>query len=256
MPSKRRNDDDDQRPAYGLREDAFNDRLRSEGPMTDEEREEYWGDDRLPYELRKPERYPDDPATWLADPCMTQTETALRLARALIVSGVAQATIRVTLAGNELTRREKPRFPVERFLVENLGFFQQRLRKNSWEGFYFLEHQEHRLALMDHDRMEGHLETKLRGGRRLIAFVSRGHTASTRSSGEIKWVRSVIGRAATWDAKPFDVLAVAVPRSAHFSKIVKAFRQVEGIRRLRLHLLTVDRHSSDVGGLIDLRSAT
>lgn len=246
-------DEDDKRPASGLREDALDDRLRRIGPLSDEERKEYFGDSRLPYQLRAIEDYSPDPADWLADPCMTQTETALRLARALIVSGVAQARVVVTLAGNELTRRDMPLFPVDAFLIERLGFRAKRVRRNSWEGAYSMEGQRHSLVLLDRDRFEGHLTTKLGGRRRLVAFVTRGHIAGTRSSGEHKWVRGVIGRAATWDAKPFDVLAVGVPRSAHFSKIVRTFREREGVRRLRLQLLTVDRHSGDVGGLDDLR---
>src|ERR1043165_4801884 len=103
MPSKRRNDDDDAREAYGLVEAAFDERLLRRGRVTEQEREEYWGDELLSHELRRPERYPVDPAAWLAQRCMTQTETALRLSRTLIASAVAQASVRVTLAGSELT---------------------------------------------------------------------------------------------------------------------------------------------------------
>jgi hypothetical protein len=186
---------------------------------------------------------------------MTQTEVALRLARALIVTGAAKTNVMVTLAGGELTRRDMPRFPVDRFLVERLGFTQKTVRRNSWEGSYTFGGSRSSLVLLDQDRFEGHIQTRLSGRRRLIALVTKGHVAGTRSSGEQKWVRGAIGRAATWDAEPFDLLAVCVPRSARFSKIVRAFRKREGIARLRLHLLTVDRHSGDVGGLVDLVEA-
>jgi hypothetical protein len=253
MPTRRRSDEYDDLPAVGLRQDEFDERLRKSMRLTDEEREMLnRGALREPRQIRAIENYSKDPADWLAESCMTQTEVALRLGRALIVSGTAQSKVVVTLAGNELTHREKPQFPVDRFLTEWLGFTRVRMRRESWEGAYRMNDQKRSLVLLDRDRFEGHIATRLSRQRRLIAFVSRGVTASTRSSGEHKWVRGVIARAATWDAGPRDILAVCVPRSVQFSKVVRAFREREGIKRLRLRLLTIDRQTGDVGGLDDV----
>src|SRR4051794_37323591 len=66
----------------------------------------------------KPAPLTADPAVWLASTYMTQTELALRLARHLITSRLASGDVQVSLTAYELTRRGKPHFPVERFLVE------------------------------------------------------------------------------------------------------------------------------------------
>jgi hypothetical protein len=269
MPRSQRHDpDDDDRPAHGLRDDAEDDRLRSQPRLTPEEQkarrdqgrrvrphnEEDEGRDldREPYQLRAIENYSADPAVWLADTVMTQTEVALRLARHLIVSGVACSKVMVTLAGSELTRRENPQFPVDRFLTEHLGFSAGKLRKDSWEGSYMMKDRPHALVLLDRDRLEGHLTTRLANGERLIALASRGHISTVRGSAEHKCVQSAIGRAATRDCRAPDVLAICVPRSKLFSKAVRVFREREGVKRLRLHLITVERHGADVDGMEEL----
>jgi hypothetical protein len=249
-------DADDDRPAFGLRDDDYDDHLRKHA-LSDEERDDISaGYSRARHQIRKIEKYSKDPADWLADTCMTQTEVALRLGRSLITSGAAQAKVVITLAGDELTNREMPRFPVDRFLTERLGFTRQGLRTRSWEGVYIMKDRSHSLVLLDRDRFEGHLTTRLSGRRRLVAFVTRGHTTTTRSAGEHKWLRGAIGRAATWDARARDVLAVCAPRSAQFSKIARTFREREGVKRLRLHVLIIDRQTGDVTGLEDLQTGS
>jgi hypothetical protein len=271
MPRSQRHDpDDDDRPAYGLRDDAEDDYLRSRPTLTPEEQKALRDEarrvrprkdddedegrdlDREQYQLRAIEDYSADPAVWLADTVMTQTEVALRLARHLIVSGIACSKVMVTLAGAELTHRENPQFPVDRFLTERLGFTRRGLRKDSWEGSYIMKDRPHALVLLDRDRLDGHLTTRLASGVRLIALASRGQIATVRGSAEHKCVKAAIGRAATWDSRAFDVLAICVPRSKLFSKAVRVFREREGVKRLRLHLLTVDRHSVDVDGVEEL----
>jgi len=272
MPSQRHDPEDDNRPAYGLRDDANDDRLRSQPRLTPEEQkalrdqarrirprnEEDEGRDldREPFQLRAIEDYSDDPAVWFADDIMTQTEVALRLACHLITSGVACSKVVVTLAGAELTHRDKPRFPVDRALIEYFGFTRRRLRKDSWEGSYIMKGRPQSLVLLDRDRLEGHLTTRLASGQRLIAFASRGHVSSVRGSAEHKCVKSAIGRAATWDCRAPDVLAICVPRSRLYSKAVRVFREREGVKRLRMHLLTVDRHGAGVDGLEALAQRT
>jgi hypothetical protein len=266
MPSSQRHEpDDDDRPASGLRDDAQDDRLRGQPRLTPEEQkarrdearrarprnEEDEGRDldREQFQLRAIENYSADPAVWLADTVMTQTEVALRFACHLIISGVACSKVMVTLAGSELTHRENPQFPVDRFLTEHLGFTRRRLRKDSWEGSYIMKDRPHALVLLDRDRLEGHLTTRLANGERFIALASRGHTATVRGSAEHKCVTSAIGRAATWDCRAPDVLAICVPRSKLFSKAVRVFRERPGVKRLRLHLFTVDRYGVDVDGM-------
>src|SRR2546423_9461250 len=60
--------------------------------------------------------YPADPAVWLASNHMTQTEVSLRLAHYLIAQKLVTTDITVALTGYELTRQERPRFPVVRYL--------------------------------------------------------------------------------------------------------------------------------------------
>jgi hypothetical protein len=246
MPRRNpRDPDDDDRPAFGLRDDAFDDRLRAE--QTDDDWDDR--DGRRPYQLRKIENYSPDPADWILAKTATQTEVALRVACFLIVSGLAAAKVVVTLAGSELTHREQPRFPVDRFLVERLGFRRRRVRKNSWVGSYTKEGFAHALVLLDLDRSDGHVETRLADGRRLIVLPSRGLVASSRSSAEIKWVQNAIGRAAIYDCRARDQLAIAVPRSAQFSKHLHSCRRRPKIQQMGLLLLAVDRLTGDVSGL-------
>ena len=62
-------------------------------------------------QLHRPENLSEEPSVWLAEHRMTQTEVGLRVATFLISSGIATTPVVVLLAGHELTRRDKPRFP-------------------------------------------------------------------------------------------------------------------------------------------------
>src|SRR5882672_5326367 len=93
--------------------------------------------------LRKPEkRHSRDPAAWLVFHRMTQTEVSLRLAIHLLKSKLAATDVTVALTAHELTRRNAPQFPVERFLIDR-GFTrlspQHPITENSWHGTYILK---------------------------------------------------------------------------------------------------------------------
>src|SRR3954463_8769679 len=68
MATRRRSDEDDERTARGLREDALDDALRKAGKMSAEEWRELTCSDRFPHQLRAIEDYSADPADWLRDP--------------------------------------------------------------------------------------------------------------------------------------------------------------------------------------------
>lgn len=260
----------DNLPAFGLREDARDDFLRRYSqPLTPEQHksvrealkaeralaraesndEEDDDDERELGAIRRAEKYPKDPADWLIKPRMTQTEVSLRLAKYLITRKLVSSKVALTCAGYELTRRDMPRFPIHRFLTENLGLTARQNIGDKCRGSYIMKDRPQSLVI-DFDRLNGHLITHLGSGQRLVVFASAGRVASSRSPAEHKQLRGAIGRALTWEgADALDLLAVCVPRSSQYLRLSMTFREAEGLKRARLIILTVDRHSGEVHGL-------
>jgi hypothetical protein len=194
---------------------------------------------------RKPEQeYSPDPDAWLKAHEMTQTEVSLRLARHLLAQKLVTTDVSVALTGYELTRRLRPRFPVERYLTQR-GFVRQEAL-DDWRGTYLLKGAEHPLRL--HTEPDaGDVVATLTSGRRLVAQVSRGHLEATRSPAEHKLLRGAIARAITLEsAERDDLLAAVVPRSKRFRELARRWRAAEGVLRAGLLILTVDR-----AGLVD-----
>ena len=190
----------------------------------------------------------EDPAVWLAQTRMSQTEVGLRLGRFLLESPIIDSNVVVPLSGYELTRTERPQFPVTRYLTERLGFAPKVNRPYKWRGHYSLPGVERRLVVT-FDVHGGHVSARLTTGNRLIIFVSAGPTASRRGSSEHRMLHAAIGRAVVWEgARPTDHIAVCVPRSGGFRKAIAEFRRADLVQRLGLLLLTVDRHTGVVGG--------
>src|SRR3954464_8338798 len=144
MTSSGRSGDFDDLPAYGLREDVFDDRLRAGYSRYD--REDFPDEDV---------KYPPDPAVWLARNRVSQTEVSLHLGRTLLKSPIIDSNVVLTLAGYELTRSERPQFPVTRYLTEDLGFAPKVNRPKKWVGHYALPGVDRRLVL-HYDRHDGH----------------------------------------------------------------------------------------------------
>ena len=198
-----------------------------------------------PATRRKVEDYPSDPADWLAPHHMSATETSLRLARWLLAQKLVVSDIDVALTGHELTRRNTPRFPVERFLAERsvtrLDRGEGEGEGDDWRGRYLLHGAAHALRLHS-DRDEGDVVATLMNGRRLVAQVSRGVVGETRSPAEHKMLRAVIGRAVTFEHyEPSDWGAAVVPRNARFRQLAARWRRTQPMERSGLLILTVDR---------------
>ena len=208
----------------------------------DEEDEEFdSGRPEWPATRRKVEDYSPDPADWLAPHHMSATETSLRLARWLLARKLVISDIHVALTGHELTRRNTPRFPVERFLAERAVLRLDGGAGNDWQGRYLLQGASHALRLHS-DRDEGDVVATLVNGRRLVAQVSRGVVGETRSSAEHKMLRGVIGRAVTFEHyEPSDWGAAVVPRNARFRQLAARWRHTQPMERTGLLILTVDR---------------
>ena len=191
--------------------------------------------------IRRPEKFSPDPAVWLAEHRMTQTEVGLRLSAHLLRTGIAANHVILHLAGYELTRRENPRFPARRYLIERLGFTTDIADALEWRGSYYMNGRPHALVL-NWDKHAGHVATFLASGQRLVVFVTAGLLRESRSPAEHTKFWQVVGRAITsplTDAT--DLVAVCVPRSERYRKLASQFRQAEGIIRSRLGVLTVDR---------------
>jgi hypothetical protein len=190
--------------------------------------------------LRLPEpEYPKNPAVWLTATLMSRTEVSLRLARYLLHNRLTSSDVHVSLTGYELTRRWKPKFPVERFLRERSclreGF------GDDWRGIYTMKGAHHVLTL-DSAPLAADVTAMLLSKDRLVAHVSRGTLKSSRSSAEHKALRSVIGRALTFEHyQPNDIMAAVVPRSLRYRALAARWRQSLPIVRTGLLILTVDR---------------
>lgn len=188
---------------------------------------------------RKREMLDPDPKVWLAAHRMTQTEVSLRLARWLLDHHLVATEVSVALTGYELTRRDKPRFPVERYLAE------RGLRRadpgGEWRGAYSLDAVPFALRLHD-DPREGDVVATLATGRRFVAHVSAGLLEPTRSPAEHKLLRGALARALTFEGSlPGDCPAAVVPRSSRFRKLAARWRATDGVRRAGIHILCVDR---------------
>jgi hypothetical protein len=208
----------------------------------DEDEEELdSGRPEWPATRRKVEDYSPDPADWLAPHHMSATETSLRLARWLLAQMLVVSDIDVALTGHELTRRNTPCFPVERFLAERSVTRLDGGAGDDWRGRYLLHGAAHALRLHS-DRDEGDVVATLVNGRRLVAQVSRGVVGETRSSAEHKMLRGVIGRAVTFEHyEPSDWGAAVVPRNARFRQLASRWRRTQAMERSGLLILTVDR---------------
>ena len=191
--------------------------------------------------IRGPERtYPADPAVWLNKNKMTQTEVALRLANYLLAQKLTATPVDVALTGYELTRRNRPIFPIVRYLTER-GYTPDQLA-DDWRGTYLLKGATQPLRLTDDDEASADVITTLTSGRRLLAHVSRGSLASTRSPAEHKLLRGALGRALTnVNARCDDLLITAVPRSGRFRELAVQWRDAQGMLRSQVLIVTVDR---------------
>ena len=211
-----------------------------------------------PATRRKVEDYSPDPADWMAPHHMSATETSLRLARWLLAEKLVISDIDVALTGHELTRRDMPRFPVERFLAERSVTRLERGEGDGegddWRGRYLLPGAAHALRLHS-DRDEGDVVATLVSGRRLVAQVSRGVLGETRSPAEHRMLRAVIGRAVTFEQyEPGDWAAVVVPRNARFRQLAARWRRTERMERSGVLILTVDRIGAVDGFPADART--
>jgi len=222
---------------------------------SDEDEDDYdSGRPEWPATRRKVENYSPDPADWLAPHHMSATETSLRLARWLLARQLVVSDIDVALTGYELTRRDIPCFPVQRFLAERSVARLDEGAEEDWRGRYLLHGAAHALRLHS-DRDEGDVVATLANGRRLVAQVSRGVVGETRSSAEHKMLRGVIGRAVTFEHyEPSDWGAAVVPRNARFRQLASRWRRTQLMERSGLLILTVDRAGMVDGFPLELTS--
>jgi hypothetical protein len=198
-------------------------------------------DDDGPEETRRAAgRLEPDPAVWLTARTMTRTEVALRLARWLLTSHLAQANVAVFLSGHELTRRGTPVFPVQRFLTER-GCTRVGSGKDDWRGEYLMKGVPHALAL-EPSGDGPDVVAPLGSDRRLVVHATRGTISPTRSPGEHKLLRGAMGRAVSFEEHcAGDVAVVAVPRSLRFRALASRWRESALVLRAGLLILTVDR---------------
>ena len=190
--------------------------------------------------------YDPDPAVWLAANRMTRTEASLRLARYLLAERRVASDVAVSLTGHELTRRERPRFPVVRYLAERDVV--HRDRTDDWRGTYLMKGATHALWL--HSESAGaDVVATLASGRHFVGHVSAGLLDASRSPAEHTQLRSALARAFTYElAEPDDLAAAVVPRSTRFRALAVRWRAALGVSRAGILILTVDRAGA-VGGL-------
>ena len=254
------NPDDDDRPAYGLRDDDFDDRLREE-TATRELREQAQLDRRRRGRLRDDKNEPDDQdddgeayddeqlgqLPWRAANRVTNTEVALFLGAALLRRPEITSNVNCFLSGYELTRSVR-RFDVESFLTRKFGFLPKQQAKGAWRGNYSIEGIRHKLVLK-YSKLDPCITVRVRGRNRLVCFVAGGRIVSD-GHAEKGILRDLAGRAVNWEHATWsDFFLACVPRSETFRKAIAAGRNANGRQRLRLVYLMVERTT---GTVIDL----
>jgi hypothetical protein len=246
----------DDLPAYGLREDAYDDRLRSSTRLTGEERAELREHARRTEDERDEDAADDDdpyndldlgPQIWRRASRVTTTELCLFLGGYLLRQPVITSNINAWLSGNELKLGAR-QFDVPDFAERKFGFMPKAQKKDDWRGNYRMKGVRHKLVLK-YDKLDPCITVRLASRQRLVIFVAGGRMHST-GHAEPGVLRDLIGRAVSWrHATPTDVLAVCVPRTEPFRRAVARWSQTEGARRLRLHFLTVERYTGAITGL-------
>jgi hypothetical protein len=189
---------------------------------------------------------------------MTRTEAALRLARHLLTSHLAAGDVHLRLSGREALVRDRPRFPVVRFLEERgcelaeAHYDPSTPIDEEWRGRYTMKCVPHALVLHS-ERDQPDLVAPLAHGGRLIAQVNRGRLTASRSPGEHKLLRAALGRALTYPHYASgDVGAAVVPRSQRYRMLAGEWRRAPAVMRAGLLILTVDR-AGNVDGLESLQ---
>jgi hypothetical protein len=195
-------------------------------------------------EPRTPDQ-PADPRIWRSATRMTQTEAALRLGIFLLRADISVADVHVALRGREVTRAGAGAFPVEAFLADH-GTTRPE-HDTDWRGTYTLERCKYALVVHS-DADAPHVMTELARECRLLVEVAGGSVVRTRSPAEHRALWNAIGRLLTRDdVQEMDTLAVAVPRSPRFRKLVRRARNAPAVKRVGMHIYTVDR-----GGGVDV----
>jgi hypothetical protein len=243
------NPDDDERPASGLRDDAFDEELRAQ-TASREQREQLQRDRKRRPRVPKiePVKDPDDADDfdddldrelgltkssdagrtyhdWRASNRITSTEVAAVLGAELLRWSRTTSDVRAFLFGSELTG-EDDCFDVEEFLVAKLGFLPKAKRRSEWQGNYSLPGIRHKLVL-GLDTRGPRVVVNVRGRRRLTVYFSGGRIKSDGKS-EPGMLRELSARAlksrqqCTYKSTVRDAWAVCVPRSEHFRKAIAA----------------------------------
>jgi hypothetical protein len=229
----------------------------SVNPWDDDDNDDDIGPDD-PVDSEDPRSPRPAPAVWLAQDLVTRTEAALRLHVAchLLTSHLATADVRVRLTGHELLVRDRPRFPVVRFLRERgceRGIHQGAPHQaaKEWRGHYIMKGVPHALVLHS-ELTEPDVVAPLPNGARLIAHVNRGRLTPTHSPGEHKLLRAALGHALTYPRyAPTDFGAAVVPRPPRFRMLANKWRDAPALVRAGPLILTVDR-AGNVDGLKSL----
>jgi hypothetical protein len=272
----------DDRPAFGLRDDALDEQLRAE-TASREQREQLQEERKRRRRVARPEDVKDADDThdfddfndfnefddvddrakgyyaartyhdWRASNRITSTEVAAILGAELLRWPKVTSDVKAFLFGRELTR-EHECFDVEEFLVEKLGFLPKARRRSEWVGNYSLPGIRHKLVL-GFDTRGPRVVVNVRGRRRLTVYFSGGRIKSDGKS-EPGMLRELSARAlksrqgCRFTSTVRDAWGVCVPRSEHFRKAIAAeqakprdFLEFEPI------YLMVERVSATVIGL-------
>jgi hypothetical protein len=252
----------DDRPAYGLRDDALDDeirartspaRLASLAAYREAQRLRGEGGEDDDTESDDDEQFEDEdlgPQEWRPANRVTNTEVALFLANALLRGRNITSNVNCFLSGYELTRNRR-RFDVEDFLTRKFGFLPKARAKGDWRGNYSIEGTRHKLVLK-YDKLDPCITVRIRGRRRIVCFIAGGRIASD-GQAEKGIVRDLAGRAVGWAHGDWsDVLIACVPRSEHFRKTIAAWRSTNGTERLRLNYVMVERTTGTLIGLDEI----
>lgn len=172
---------------------------------------------------------------------MPEAEVALRLAFHLLEHPASSDEASVALDGAQIRVQRRQVFPIRPFLFD-LGWKQvAQSGKNQWQGEY--ERKGSRLVLHSSPGV-GDVVAHV-GQARIRAECKKGPLIYKPGGKEYPALHEALGQALTVDSvEPGDVLAVAVPLTDRFSRLIARWRTAPLVVRSEIRLVMVGRDGS------------
>ena len=176
--------------------------------------------------------------TFLPKSRMAEAEVSLRLAFHLLALPGNDGLARVAIDGAQVKVGKRRIFPIVDFLRDTGWEQEEQIGSRDWQGWYIRGGQ----TLIVHSRPgEGDVVVRV-GGKRIRAECKGGPLVKKPGSREYRKLREALGQAITVDdVHADDVLAVAIPRTAAFSRLARRWRRAPLVAGVGIQIVLVGR---------------